>query len=650
ALTDITERKRWEQAIRDSEEQLRFVTDHAPALIVHCGADMRYKFVNAPYAKRYRMRPDEIVGKHIEEVVGKSAFKRLRPHVEAALGGQRAEFEERIVYDALGPRWISGFYVPQVEADGRVSGYFAAIHDVTRRRAAEEALRESEERFRNMADHAPVTIWVSEPDGRCSYMSKTWQDFTGQAPEESLGFGWLACVHPEDRDRIAEIRAVQAREPQASRNEYRLLTRRRDYRWVVDSVVPRTSPSGEFLGCIGSIVDITERKQMEEALRDADRRKDEFLATLSHELRNPLAPLRSSVELLRLTTDGDAESEPILDMMDRQVNHLVRLVDDLLEMSRISRGTFELRKERVGLGSVVANAIETSAPLIQAAAHTLVVSLPDEPVWLDGDPVRLAQILSNLLNNAAKYTSAGGEIALDTQCEDGVVAIAVKDNGRGIAIDMLPRLFEMFSRESRVGASEGGLGIGLALSRRLAEMHGGTIVAESQGPGRGSVFTVRLPRAGSGADEPTQQRRARLDAIARKRILVVDDNVDAADSLGMLLRLLGAEVRVARNGPEAIDVFASYEPCVVLLDIGMPGMDGYEVARRLRTSFPECDAKIVALTGWGQEDDRRRARDAGFDHHLIKPANVAALRALLASLDSETESPFASRSGAAARP
>jgi signal transduction histidine kinase/DNA-binding response OmpR family regulator len=387
-----------------------------------------------------------------------------------------------------------------------------------------------------------------------------------------------------------------------------------------------------------------QRLQLIGELQQADRRKDEFLATLSHELRNPLAPLRNSLHLLRAAGGGGAAA-PIHDMMERQVNHLVRLVDDLLETSRISRGAFDLKKERVELGEAVRNAVETSQPLIQAAGHELRLDLPGAPLWIEGDPVRLAQILANLLNNAARYTDPGGRISLSAALAGGAVKISVRDNGTGIAPEAQPRLFEMFSRESRSsGRNQGGLGIGLALARRLAEMHGGGIEAKSDGPGKGAEFIVTLPLA-------TEQRPAeaagapRGAALKPRRILVVDDNHDAAESLSMVLKFLGADVRVARDGPEALAAFEAYDPAVVLLDIGLPGMDGYEVARRIRSGFPSRRAALVALTGWGQDKDRREAREAGFDQHLIKPAEIGALQALLASLETDhrAERPISAR-------
>ena len=376
-----------------------------------------------------------------------------------------------------------------------------------------------------------------------------------------------------------------------------------------------------------------QRRLAEEALRQADRRKDEFLATLAHELRNPLAPLRSALHLQRMSRDGVAAGGPAVarlgEMMERQVNHLVRLVDDLMEVSRISRGTIELRRVRVELAVIVRNAVETSEPLILGAGHQLHVSMPEEPLWIDGDAVRLAQILANLLNNAAKYSGGPGQIWVDAARRGEAVTVSVRDNGDGIAPELLAPIFEMFTRGPHAsGHGPGGLGIGLALSRRLAEMHGGTLSGRSDGPGKGAEFILHLPLAADQGPQPAEAKDAQ-GLIATRRILVVDDNRDAADSLAMLLASLGAEVRVATDGREALELLNAYEPSAVLLDIGMPGMDGYEVARAIRQRFPERRATLVALTGWGQESDRRKAHEAGFDHHLVKPVEIGALLAIL---------------------
>jgi CheY-like chemotaxis protein/two-component sensor histidine kinase len=310
-------------------------------------------------------------------------------------------------------------------------------------------------------------------------------------------------------------------------------------------------------------------------------------------------------------------------MMERQVNHMVRLVDDLMEVSRITSGKIELRKEQVELGAVVRSAVETSRPLIDAAHHQLAISLPTEPLTLEGDPVRLAQVLSNLLNNAAKYTTEWGQIWLTARRERSSVVVSVRDNGMGIPVEMLSKVFDLFTQVDRIySRAQGGLGIGLTLVRSLVEMHGGNVEARSAGPGQGSEFLVRLPLAmrRRGAFEQSRTEGGTA-ATASRRILVVDDNRDSADSLGMLLKFLGAEVCIANDGPAALEALETYQPSVVFLDIGMPGMDGYEVARRARQWCEDREVTLIALTGWGQEEDLRRSKEAGIDHHLVKPLN-----------------------------
>jgi signal transduction histidine kinase/ActR/RegA family two-component response regulator len=371
------------------------------------------------------------------------------------------------------------------------------------------------------------------------------------------------------------------------------------------------------------------RAHLEERER-ANQRKDEFLATLAHELRNPLAPIRNALTLLR--QDG---SDPALacDVMERQVGHMVRLVDDLLEVSRLTRGTIELRRETVDLAGVISTAVETSRPLIDAAGHELELSLPGECVLLDADPMRLAQVFSNLLNNAAKYTDRGGRISVSVQCRDDAASVTVADNGVGIPAWALDGIFDMFSQaDARDSRAQTGLGIGLTIVRSLVEMHGGRVGAESEGPGRGSRFVVTLPRAAGREAVPARGGApAAAVALPRSRVMVVDDNRDAADTMGAVLRRLGAEVCVFHDGAAALEALGTFRPAVVFLDIGMPGMDGYEVARRIR-GRPDADGIVlVALTGWGQDRDRGRAAEAGFDHHLVKPADLAELRAVLAS-------------------
>jgi PAS domain S-box-containing protein len=603
--------------------------------------EWRFAYANAEAGRLLARDPAELQGKVLwEEFPGLEDSDFERAYLRAMLA--RESTESRAYYPAHG-RWY------HVRAHPAPEGISVHFRDVTTEAqvAAERAwlMAESEQQrriYETALSNTPDLVYIFDLDHRFTYANAALLKMWGRTREEALGrtcleLGyepWHAAMHDAEIETVVATRApIRGEVPFTGTNGRRIY----DYIFA-----PVTDSGGQVIAIAGTTRDVTERRQSEQALReqaerlaDADRAKDEFLATLAHELRNPLAPLRNALALLRFSGDAGSQAAPMHAMMERQVNHLVRLVDDLLDVSRVSRGAFVLRTERVALAEIVRNAVETSQPLIDAGRHRLQIALPAEPIWLDGDPVRLAQVLSNLLNNAAKYTEEGGEISLRAEREDGRAVVTVRDTGVGIAPEAIARLFSMFSREERTSArAQGGLGIGLALARRLAEMHGGTLDAHSEGPGEGSTFTLRLPAAAVGgtADGATHERPG---AVGQRRVLVVDDNADAGDSLGMVLRCLGADARIVRSGPEALDAFHAYRPSVVLLDIGMPGMDGYEVARALRARYPDDGAAIVALTGWDQERDRRRAREAGFDNLIVKPVEVDALQALLLSLETD---------------
>jgi CheY-like chemotaxis protein len=354
---------------------------------------------------------------------------------------------------------------------------------------------------------------------------------------------------------------------------------------------------------------------------------------LAHELRNPLAPIRNALHYIQLKGPQTPDLQSARDIIDRQARHLVRLVDDLLDVSRISRGKIGLQKQRVNLKMIVESAVESSRPLIDANGHRLSVRLPDEAIEVDADITRLSQVLQNLLNNAAKYTPPGGTIELDAERRDGQVRIRVKDNGIGIPADMLARVFEMFTQvDRRIERSSGGLGIGLTLVQRLVELHGGRVEAFSEGPGRGSEFVIHLPVATAALAHQAVVERPLAEPSLCLRVLIVDDNVDGANSLAAMLQALGHQVRVEYDGPAGVRAASARQPDVALLDIGLPGMSGYEVARTLRENEATRDTVLIAVTGWGQLEDRRRSREAGFDLHLVKPADPLELRALLASV------------------
>jgi signal transduction histidine kinase/ActR/RegA family two-component response regulator len=376
-------------------------------------------------------------------------------------------------------------------------------------------------------------------------------------------------------------------------------------------------------------------RRSEEALRDADRRKDEFLATLAHELRNPLAPVRNAVEFLRAKGTAASELRWAHDVIDRQVLTMARLLDDLLDVSRIALDKPELRRGLVELAEVIDAAVETSLPLVGQAHQELTVTLPPDPIHLEADPVRLAQVFGNLLNNAAKYTDVGGKISLAAEQDGNEVRVTVSDTGIGIAPELLPHIFEIFSQaKSPTGRSQGGLGIGLSLVKGLVELHGGSVTAHSDGPGRGSTFTVRLPVARRVPADAAQAGESNAAGPSRhRRVLVVDDHRDSAESLAMLLTAMGHEVEKAYDGQQAIDMASTLRPDLLLLDIGMPQMDGYEACRRIKSEPWGEKMCVVALTGWGQEEDRRKSQAAGFDHHLVKPVEMGQLAQLIERLD-----------------
>jgi PAS domain S-box-containing protein len=411
--------------------------------------------------------------------------------------------------------------------------------------------------------------------------------------------------------------------------------------WAIDdSAAPIKDEQGTIIGVVLVFRDVSERRKAEAALKESDQRKDEFLAMLAHELRNPLAPIRNGVQIFRALAPPIPALQSAIEMIDRQVHQMTRLVDDLLDMSRITRGKIELRKERVELAAIVKGAVEASRPLIDQRGHELTINIPPQPIHLEADLTRLSQVLMNLVNNAAKFIDGAGRISVTAERENGSVLIRVTDTGIGIPAGMLSRIFDMFTQVDRsLERSEGGLGLGLTLVHRLVEMHGGTVEARSEGPGKGSEFVVRLPVAAEIQDEGLRGEAGDGETVvtpAARRILIVDDNLDAADSLGMLLGLLGHEIHTAHDGMEAVEAVAGFKPDIVLLDIGLPKLNGYEAARRIREQHGG-GLVLVALTGWGQEEDRRRSKEAGFDHHMTKPVDFADLQKVLAEVSPSPE-------------
>ncbi len=813
---DVTDRRQAEEALREVEARFTAILNHSPSCIFAKDRQGRYLLANKALGEFTGRDAADLLGRTDADLFPAEVAARFaRDDADLLASGSPRIYEESFPHAGT---TVTALTVKFLLADANGTPYAVCgiATDISDRKRAQDALRESEERFRQLADAMPQIVWTARPDGNIDYLNRQWHEFTG-LPQTLGNEGWAHILHADDAHPARERWAASVRSGAPFEMEVRLLDRRRQtYRWHLIRTVAVHNGAGRVARWFGTSTDIHEQKRAEEssrylaeasaalagvvdyestlqkvanlavpyfadwsavdvangdgtlrrlavahqdaekirlahelmreyppdpqspsgsvavlrtgkseivseitdemlvqgakderhlglirslglksyicvplvvsgnplgvltfataesgrrytdtdlalatdlahratvaventrlyqALREADRRKDEFLATLAHELRNPLAPIRNSLQILKMPRLDAATVERSRDMMERQVHQLVRLVDDLLDVSRVMRGKIELRKERVELSTVVARAVETAQPLIEAQGHELTVSLPPESLSLEADPVRLAQVVGNLLTNSAKYTEANGKISLTAEREGTDAVLRVRDTGIGIAPDMLPHIFELFVQADHSSTkAQGGLGIGLTLVKNLVEMHQGTVEAHSAGLGRGSEFVIRLPLMpqeerqrveDDNGEAPHQPARS-----SGHRLLVVDDNRDAADSLALLLRLQGHEVRVAHDGPAALQIAAAYRPDLVFLDIGMPGMDGYEVARRLRQTPGLENVVLSALTGWGQQEDRRRTAEVGFDHHLVKPPEPKALERLLSDLARKEE-------------
>ena len=761
---DVTERRDAEARLVRSERDLSDFFENATVGIHWVGPDGNVLRANAAELQLLGYAADEYIGHHVSEF---HTDQNAVDSIVACLnrGDTLREFPARLrckdgsIKDVL----ISSSVYRE---NGRFVHTRCFTMDVTERKRAIEALQESEQRFRLMADAAPVLIWVSGGDRKCSWFNRTWLNFVGRTLDEELGGSRGQNVHPDDLAACVQAYEAACVEHRPFSIEYRLRHYTGEYRWVLDNGVPRYDSANVFAGYIGSCIDITDRKRIEvalaisearfrrladanligvgfgdgrgnvtyvndemlrmmgqrrddfeagrvnwqqaiapefqdvyrrtteklvhdgsvtgyekaflrpdgerthflgaaallergsdahvrialdltqlkraqqereqllEQLRETDRRKDEFLAVLAHELRNPLAPVKNSLEIIKRAHSDLGLLDHARETMERQLSHMVRLIDDLLDVSRITHDRLELRCSLCELRPIIEQAAQTVQPLADSRGHHLSVELPDAPVQLNADPARLTQVFINLLENACKYTDPGGSVRLTAEIAEDEAVVVVEDTGVGIDAQVLPTIFDMFTRvDQSLERQQGGLGLGLTLVRRLTELHGGSVDAASAGRGLGSRFTVRLPRVEAIARLQAVPAAGAVSEAAPFRILVVDDNRDATESLTMLLRLTGHETRSAFDGNSAVQLAEDFQPDVVLLDIGLPGLNGYDVARRIRAQPWGDHTVLVALTGWGQEEDRRLSSEAGFDAHLVKPIDHGQLMVLLARLD-----------------
>ena len=591
----------------------------------------RFAYINRQAAELIGRTPSDLIGRNIWEavpqLVGTPAEENYRKVMAEQVSTQ---------FEMVGP--VTGRCY-RIDVYPSPEGLFIYGQDITERRRTEEALQQSlaateqakhELEFQKRALDAAAIVAITDVRGTITYVNDTFCHISGYSREELLGQNHRILnsgFHPKEffREMYATIGKGHV-----WRGEIRNRAKDGHYYWVDTTIVPFLGADGRPEQYVAIRYDISERKRFEEQLREADRRKDEFLAMLSHELRNPLAAVSNAVTVLKMSNDADNISFA-KDVIERQTKQLAYLVDDLLDVSRITTGKIRLKRELCDAGTILKQAIESVEPLINGRKHVLTVDFEEGTLPLRADPSRVEQIVVNLLTNAAKYTESGGRIRLSAGRSGHQIVISVEDNGMGIPPEELPEMFKLFAQGERsIARSEGGLGIGLTIVQKLAEMHGGSVTAKSDGPGKGSTFTVRLPAVRRAA-LTTGKPGSTLQAEKRgSRILVVDDNVDTARSMLRLLKILGNDVVAAHDGPSAIDAARILKPEFILLDIGLPGMDGYEVAARLREEACCRAAVIIAVSGYGQDEDRRCSREAGFDHHLVKPVDFNSLLPLIA--------------------
>ena len=626
------------EAWRDTELTLRAFFDSAPVCmgVVELLDDGDILHVDDnPASCRFFGVPDGATrGRRASElgVAADTIAAWRRRYLESAVQDAPVTFEHRFATPG-GERWlaVTVAVVPHASA-GAPPRWCYVADDMTPRKLVQQELAAREEELRTLADNMSQFAWTADANGDIYWYNRRWFDYTGTTIEEVRGWGWRSVHHPDHVERVVEKirRCFASGEPWE--DTFPLRARDGSYRWFLSRAIPIRDATGRVVRWFGTNTDVTAQLAAESALRDADRRKDEFLATLAHELRNPLSPIRNAVQVMRMRSVSDPEAAWALDVVHRQVGHLGRLVDDLLDVSRIGSGRLDLHRRRTEIAAILQSAMESARPLLAERCHRLELSLPDEALPIEADEVRLAQVFTNLLNNSAKYTEPGGNVRLSAARRGDHVEVVVRDDGTGIPADVLPHVFDMFVQADRpIERRAGGLGIGLTLVRRLVELHGGTVAARSDGAGRGTEMRVRLPLArGEAAGASAPAERVAIGVRSGLRILVADDNRDNVETLAMMLELQGHEVATAHDGVEALAAAERMRPEVAFLDIGMPAMDGYEVCRALRALPFGAGVCVVALTGWGQEDDRRRTREAGFDRHLVKPVDFAEIDHLLA--------------------
>lgn len=626
---NVTRERAVERALENSRMQLCSFVSEAPTSMAMLDRDFRYMAVSRLWIRELGRGHTELIGRPHYDIWPESVVEWKHIH-DAALAGEYVHKEEDLWVRPDGTKlWTRWSVYPWRTIEGDVGGIILAIDDISERKRAEAALKESEERFRMMAETVPDSLFITRADGYSEYVNEQYQRITGLSDGTTDGNGWADAVHPDDRPRIMRAwkTAVETAEPYEER--LRLVNQQTGVsRWYVARAVPMRDVGGRIVRWFGCTTDIEDQVR-EAALRETARRKDEFLAMLSHELRNPLAAIRSAVYLLQNAPGGERATGGATAVIDRQVTHLTRIVDDLLDIARIARGKFHLALCRLEFGEIVRRTVEDYRVEFDKRQVELDCWLGSKELWVEGDETRLVQVIDNLLGNAAKFTPQGGRVEVFLKSDHAGALLRVRDSGIGIPPERLTELFEPFVQiDSTIERGRGGLGLGLALVKGIVEMHSGTVNATSPGRGQGTEFTIKLPLT-TGAVSTSVPRT--IGALRKRRVVIIEDNADIAELLQRLLELLGQDVHVANDGIEGIELARKVLPDLVICDIGLPEMSGLDVARNLRTEDMFRMTELVALSGYGLPEDRKKSLAAGFSKHLVKPVSMDDIEQLLAS-------------------
>ncbi|MBX3097089.1 MAG: PAS domain S-box protein [Fimbriimonadaceae bacterium] len=641
---DVSEQKCQESEIKTAAATKAAMLEAALDCVITINHEGIVREFNAAAERTFGYTRESVLGKELAMVIvpqelrdnHREGLRRYLDSGEARVLNRRIELPAMHASGRIFPIEISIVRLP-------ITGppvFTAYLRDISDRVEAEQRLKESEERFRDLADNIPQLAWIAESgtDGEVYWFNQNWFEYTGTTWEQMKGNGWQSVHHPEYVDQVVKNFAHHVRNGLDWEDTFPLRRNDGEYRWFLSRMKCIRDDEGNVVRIFGTNTDITQIRELEEHLRklaselaESGKRKDEFMAMLAHELRNPLAPIRSAAELMKTGKAEAGNFGHLTDVINRQADHLVHLVNDLLDVSRLNLGKIVLKTERCDLFGIVSSAVEANKPLCDSFGHCIEVVEPPNPIYVNADPVRLTQVLTNLLNNACKFTDPQGTIHVQCEIADGMAVVRVKDSGIGIDPSHLPNVFETFRQlDNSLERSASGLGLGLSIVRHLVELHGGSVTAHSEGLGNGSLFVVKVPLAEAPTSAVvTDERPKEAASTPQLKVLVVDDNDDAAQVLEMMMQALGYETRTASDGIQAISQAQEFRPDLILMDIGLPKLNGYEACSRILEESWSEGMILVALTGWGQEEDRRRSMEAGFHEHLVKPIDMQTIRDLV---------------------